>query len=178
MPIQCKGFSACIRHFSRRVRSSRAAALILAGVPGENLRCDAVVVRKGAWWGGTPPIPSSRSAAGAVQLLQAGHFCPRWIQKPERLPCWILPELCRCRRFDKSTYHFDNSSCHFGTSRFHSSQSTGYYKQIKHSVVLVVCQLLDRFTGSGCSLFALCSRVRAAALFARSLHNIECLPTV
>jgi hypothetical protein len=58
----------------------------------------------------------------------------------------------------------------FVHSTGHSSQSTGYYKQIKHLFVLVVCQLLDRFTTA--------SRVRAAALFARYLHNIECLPTL
>lgn len=165
MPIQCKGFSACIRHFSRRVRSPRAAALILgscpAGVPGENLSSDAVVVQIGGIGGYLPPIPPGAGAAGRRRVGSGSRSA---------CPVGSCRSCARCRRFDKSTYHFDNSGCHFVHSSEHSSQSTGYYKQIKHLVVLVVCQLLDRFP--------VASRVRAA-LFVRSLFDyIECLPTL
>ena len=89
MPIQCKGFSACIRHFSRLVRSSRAAALILgscpAGVPREKMSSDAVEVRKGVGWGYLPPIPPGVGAAdraaldpeaGALALLDPAGAVP------------------------------------------------------------------------------------------------------
>lgn len=161
MPIQCKGFSACIRHFSLRVRSPRAAALILAGVPGENLRCDVVVVQRGGKGGTLPPylpepVPQIVTAldpeAGTLALLDPAGAVPAAVAliAVQLFPFW--------KRFP------------FFHSSGHSSQSTGYYKQIKHLVVLVVCQLLDRFP--------VASRVRAA-LFVRSLFDyIECLPTV
>ena len=54
----------------------------------------------------------------------------------------------------------------FVHSSGHSSQSTGYYKQIKHLVDLVVCQILDRFPVASRVRAALCSlSVRLHRLF-------------
>lgn len=103
-----------------------------------------------------PPIPPGASAADRRRVGSRSRSA---------CPVGSCRSCARCCRFDKSTYHFDNSSCHFGTSRFHSSQLTGYYKQIKHLVVLVVCQLLDRFPVASRVPAALCS------LFVRSLYD-------
>ena len=111
MPIQCNGFSACIRHFSRRVRSSAAVA--------------------------------DRRRVGS-----GSRSCARCCRSDRRSAVSIL-----------ETVRFVHSSAH-------SSQSTGYYKQIKH---LVVCQLLDRFTTA--------SRV-PAALCSLSVHGFELLPSL
>ena len=97
---------------------------------------DAVVVRKGVGWGYLPPylpepVPQIVTAldpeAGTLALLDPAGAVPAAVAliAVQLFPFW--------KRFP------------FVHSSGHSSQSTGYYKQIKHLVVLVVCQLLDRF---------------------------------
>ena len=138
MPIQCKGFSACIRHFSRRVRSSAAAVLILAGVPGEKMSSDAVVVRKGVGWGYLPPylpepVPQIVTAldpeAGTLALLDPAGAVPAAI-------ALIAGQLCY---FDKSTYHFCQLELAFWELGFP-------FSELGFRFWFMCGKILDRFT--------------------------------
>ena len=155
MPIQCKVFSACIRHFSRRVRSSAAAVLILAGVPGEKMSSDAVVVRKGVGWGYLPPylpepVPQIVAAldpeAGALALLDPAGAVPAAVAliAVQLFPFWKRFILC--------------TRAHILASQLAiTSKSNAWLFWLFVSSSTASRPLHDRFTGSGCSLFALCS---------------------
>ena len=103
-----------------------------------------------------PPIPPG---AGAADRRRVGS------RSRSACPVGSCRSCARCCRSDRRSTVSILETVHFVHSSAHSSQSTGYYKQIKRLVVLVVCQLLDRFTTASRPLhdrFTTASRVRAA----------------